>query len=357
MPSDRPGRGLCLKVPSMADTRPLADSGDRHQRWTAPLIICLAWMAVIATGVYKLKTSDGSLVAVLTLCPITLTFIVSVLNERRISRLTRANSRRPSQSQLVPRPVTDASATSGTKAARVRGTGKVCIPGQNPLRPHIKCGRHWATLTRSGLYDAPPSGPTAPTDVLMSGSFTIIDMVNRLDPQTFRWIESSLAEQEFLGWTLDELRQMTFLEVMHPDDRARAEDAFRQALANGEFLGLVVGIRTAAGKAKMIEVNAGARYGADQRVSHIRCHVSDVTEKVRAERELRLRTIALTQVNEQLRQINRELVELKDRYTDLYENAPAMYFTLDQRGYVVGVQRNPADGSRPPAGRPDRSIA
>ena len=57
--------------------------------------------------------------------------------------------------------------------------------------------------------------------------------------------------------------------------------------------------------------------------------MTDVTEKVRAERELRLRTSQLTQVNEQLRQINRELVELKDRYTDLYENAPAMYFSLD----------------------------
>ena len=54
-----------------------------------------------------------------------------------------------------------------------------------------------------------------------------------------------------------------------------------------------------------------------------------MTDKVRAERELRLRTIELTQVNEQLRQINRELEELKDRYSDLYENAPAMYFTLD----------------------------
>jgi PAS domain S-box-containing protein len=169
----------------------------------------------------------------------------------------------------------------------------------------------------------------------MSGSFTIIDMVNRLDPQTFRWIESSLAEQEFLGWTLDELRRMTFLEVVHPDDRAIAKDAFRQALLNGEVLGLVVRIRTAAGKGKMIEVNAGARYGADQAISHLRCHVTDVTEKVRAERELRLRTIELTQVNEQLRQINRELVELKDRYTDLYENAPAMYFTLDHRGHVL----------------------
>ncbi len=335
MPRARPGCGLCPKVPSMADTRPLAGSGDRQQRWTAPLIICLAWMAVIAIGVYKLKTSDGSLVAVLTLCPITLTFIVSVLNDRRISRITQANSRHPSKSHLVPRPGKDGSATSGTKAAQVARNGKGVLSTSESSPAAQQGGRHRATLTRSGLYDAPPPGPTAPSDALISGSFTIIDMVNRLDPQTFRWIESSLAEQEFLGWTLDELRQMTFLEVLHPDDRARAEDAFRQALVNGEFLGLVVGIQTAAGKAKMIEVNAGARYGADQRVSHLRCHVSDVTEKVHAERELRLRTIALTQVNEQLRKINRELVELKDRYTDLYENAPAMYFTLDQRGDVV----------------------
>ena len=171
-----------------------------------------------------------------------------------------------------------------------RRNRKGVLSRSKPSQASHQGGRLWASLTRSGLYDAPPAASSAPSDVLMSGSFTIIDMVNRLDPRTFRWIESSLAEQEFLGWTLDELRRKTFLEVMHPDDRARAEEAFRQALVSGEFLGLVVGIKTAAGKAKMIEVNAGARYGADQRVSHLRCHVADVTEKVRAERELRLRT-------------------------------------------------------------------
>ena len=57
---------------------------------------------------------------------------------------------------------------------------------------------------------------------------------------------------------------MTFLEMMHPDDRARAEDAFRQALVNGEFLGLVRH-PDRCGQIKAIEVNAGARYGADDR--------------------------------------------------------------------------------------------
>jgi PAS domain S-box-containing protein len=319
----------------MADPRPIAGPGERHHRWTTPLVTSLAWMAVIAVSVYKLKSSDGTLIAVLTLCPITVTIIVSGLEERRINRLNKPVSRRQSPSQVVSLPGKDASASSRTKSAQVTRNRKGVLSTSKSSPAPQQGGQHWASLTRSGLYDAPPSGTTQPSDVLMSGSFTIIDMVNRLDPQTFRWIESSLAEQEFLGWTLDQLRRMTFLEVLHHNDRARAEDAFRQALVSGEFLGLVVGIRTAAGKAKMIEVNAGARYGADQRVSHLRCHVSDVTEKVRAERELRLRTIALTQVNEQLRQINRELVELKDRYTDLYENAPAMYFTLDQRGLVV----------------------
>ena len=70
-------------------------------------------------------------------------------------------------------------------------------------------------------------------------------------------------------------------------------------------------------------------------VSHLRCHLTDVSDKVRAERELKLRTQELTQVNEQLRKINRELEELKDRYTDLYENSPAMYFSLDTQGKVI----------------------
>ena len=48
-------------------------------------------------------------------------------------------------------------------------------------------------------------------------------------------------------------------------------------------------------------MNVGARYAADMTVNHLRCHITDVTAKVRAERELKLRTRELTQVNDQLR--------------------------------------------------------
>ena len=170
-------------------------------------------------------------------------------------------------------------------------------------------------MTRSGLFDAPPIGIGSPGDPQLSGDYSTIDMVNRLEPTGWHWIESSLAEQVFLGWTLDDLRKKSFLDVVHPEDRGRVEDTFQPALERGEALGLVVRIRTAQGKTRAIEVNVGVRYGTNQKVTHLRCHLTDVTAKVRADRELRLRTLELTRVNEQLRRINRELEDLKDRYT------------------------------------------
>ncbi|MGP0068116.1 MAG: sensor histidine kinase [Isosphaeraceae bacterium] len=176
---------------------------------------------------------------------------------------------------------------------------------------------------------------SGPFDPQMSGNYSTIDMVNRLEPVGWHWIESSPAEQGFLGWTLAELRKKSFIDIVHPDDRRQAQETFRQALERGEALGLIVRIRTAHGRSRAIEVNAGARYGTNQQVVHLRCHLTDVTDKVRAERQLRLRTFELTRVNEQLRSINRELEDLKNRYTDLYENAPAMYFSLDDQGCVA----------------------
>ncbi|AGA27168.1 sensor histidine kinase [Singulisphaera acidiphila] len=190
------------------------------------------------------------------------------------------------------------------------------------------------SLTRSALLASLTPGVDS-LDVSLSGDFSTTDMVSRLESRTFRWIESSAAEQEFLGWELKQLREMSFLEIVHPDDYERARDELRAAISKGEVHGLVLRIKTARGKPKAIEMNVGARYGPDLTVSHLRCHITDVTAKIRAERELRLRTRELTQVNEQLRHINRELEELKDRYSDLYQNAPAMYFSLDDQGRIL----------------------
>src|SRR5437764_12346071 len=106
-------------------------------------------------------------------------------------------------------------------------------------------------------------------------------MVNRLEPKLFRWVESSTAEQQFLGWGFRALREESFLEIVHPDDVARVKEKLQSALAKGELHGLVLRVRTAAGRWKAIEMNVGARYGPDQSVNHLRCHVADVTAKLR----------------------------------------------------------------------------
>jgi PAS domain S-box-containing protein len=193
------------------------------------------------------------------------------------------------------------------------------------------------SMTRSGLLAVLPAAAARAhgTDPNLSGDYSMTEMVNRLEPKTLRWIESSVAEQMFLGWDQAALREKSFFDIVHADDRPRVKEQIGLALEKGEAHGLVVRIKTAQGAPKAIEVDIGARYGPDMAVTHLRCHLTDVSDKIRAERELRLRTRELTQVNEQLRQINRELEELKDRYRDLYQNAPAMYYTLDADGCLV----------------------
>jgi PAS domain S-box-containing protein len=190
-------------------------------------------------------------------------------------------------------------------------------------------------MTRSGLFESPSGVFSLPPNTSASTEFPINDMVNRLDPKLFRWLDSSPAEQLFLGWNIRQLREMSFFEIVHPDDLARTREHFQAALVKGESHGLVLRIRTAFGKARAIEMNIGARYDSEMAVSHIRCHITDVTQKLRSERELKLRTRELTQVNDQLRLINRELEELKERYRDLYQNAPAMYFSIDENHKLV----------------------
>jgi PAS domain S-box-containing protein len=188
-----------------------------------------------------------------------------------------------------------------------------------------------ARLTRSGMFEA----PSTEIDLTSTGDYSTLDMVNRLEPKSLRWLESSPAEQDFLGWSLQELRKKSFLDIIHPDDRNLAFEQLHGALVKGEAHGLIYRIKTAKGQPKAIEVNVGVRYGPDMTATHLRCHVTDVTAKVRASRELKRRTRELTLLNEQLRKTNRELQELKDRYSDLYQNAPAMYFSLDGQAYLI----------------------
>ncbi len=187
------------------------------------------------------------------------------------------------------------------------------------------------SLTRSGLHDSTPLC-TPPAEFLSTQSqeFPVVsDMIARLHPRTLRWLDSSVAEQEFLGWSVRELRGMSYLDIVHPHHRELAREQLLGSISKGESHGLIYRIRTASGEAKAVEINVGVRYAADGSPGHLRCHVTDVTDRLRASRELRRRTKDLLAANEELRRANRELRELKDLYSDLYQNAPTMHYSLD----------------------------
>lgn len=189
-------------------------------------------------------------------------------------------------------------------------------------------------MTRSGMFE-PPEPADSTFDPFASGAFSTLDMIGRLDPVTLHWIDSSAAEQIFLGWSLADLTRKSFLDLVHPNDRNLAIERFQSVLEKGEAHGVRLRITNSKNEMKYVELNIGARYDSDHHITHLRCHWTDVTDKVRSEHEQRKRHKFLQEFNEELRKKNRELAELRDRYGDLYENAPAMYFSLNDDGRII----------------------
>jgi PAS domain S-box-containing protein len=277
------------------------------------------WLTIVAGAVARLRQADGALLALAGFGAVAFTFVVSAWAEharwidplRDLTAYLRAArkaglSRSSAEFPTALGPVANEVASLLEAARRA-----VASAGEDPVEADPQTPAPGTLLTRSGLFDAPSGNLTGWQGVQLTGEYSTTDMVNRLEPVGWHWLESSPAEQEFLGWTLAELRAKSFLDIVHPDDRDLARETFLQALERGEALGLVLRIKTARGTTRTVEINAGARYGTNQRVIHLRCHVTDITQKVRAERALRIRTRELTHANEELLRINRELKELE----------------------------------------------
>src|SRR5205823_4272847 len=93
------------------------------------------------------------------------------------------------------------------RAVRRRGLPPAPAPGSptaSQADPQVPVAG--TSLTRSGLYDAPPIDPAGSPGTNTTWEYATTDLVNRLEPASWRWIESSPAEQAFFGWTLAELR-------------------------------------------------------------------------------------------------------------------------------------------------------
>ncbi|WP_422924924.1 sensor histidine kinase [Singulisphaera sp. PoT] len=175
--------------------------------------------------------------------------------------------------------------------------------GALDLRSPSAIARREETLSRSMLMASPGQiNPSA------SGV-----MICRLEPETLRWLEASESLRDFLGCSIEQLRGQTFLGRLHHDDRALAEDEFHQAAELGERHDFVLRVEARSGQWHYMRVHTQARYERDGRVNHFRCNLKDVTDRVRAEQELRRRTDQLTAANERLRQANQKLKEAQSQ--------------------------------------------
>jgi two-component system, NtrC family, sensor kinase len=166
-------------------------------------------------------------------------------------------------------------------------------PAFIPLHPPSSTDR---VVTRSMLLPIPG---------VASG--TSDAMIGRLEPRSLRWIEVSDALQVFLGRDRERLVSQSILQDVHPDDRALAEEELRQACEHGERYDLVLRLKGRLQQWHYLRISCQARYEPDGRVHHIRCNLRDVTDRVRAEHELRRRTDMLLAANVELRRINQEL--------------------------------------------------
>ena len=185
----------------------------RPARWTAALGISVAWLMVVTLAVAKLRQTDGVIVAFAGLAASVITFGLLTWTDRvrwrnpigdtiaTLRNLRQNPGTRPLASAELEPELAELTLEIAALAKLLRSrafTRRIAAPPAAASSGNPQPTPSQASLTRSGLFDAPPAGEASPepnTDPAMSGDYSTADMVNRLDPVHFRWIDSSTAEQ------------------------------------------------------------------------------------------------------------------------------------------------------------------
>jgi PAS domain S-box-containing protein len=132
----------------------------------------------------------------------------------------------------------------------------------------------------------------------------------------------SPAVKDILGYTVEEILRLDYMELLHPDDRARAAEAVRQQIEEGrKFITFVGRSRHKDGSYRMLSWQSTPRGGL------LYANARDVTDEVRAAQELREakeqlearvaeRTRALAEANETLEKSERRFRALIEHGSD-----------------------------------------
>jgi PAS domain S-box-containing protein len=216
-------------------------------------------------------------------------------------------------------------------------------PLSEPLERLVTAYRH----ALSGLvraqeelegYRGQPSGDRTGRGPWQAVTASRQRMVVRLAP-TLHITAATPALQQFLGRSADELTGRPFLDLVCPGDAPALLKTLDNALEDGEghditFRVLLSDSQTDAPQ-RHLQMDVMTAYAPTGEPLHLRCHFVDVTDRIRTEAELRRRTEELSEVNSRLRTINTDLQRLKESYSDLYHQAPVLYFSLDGKGRLV----------------------
>jgi PAS domain S-box-containing protein len=154
------------------------------------------------------------------------------------------------------------------------------------------------------------------------------------DPETGRLVRVNPKFCEITGYSAEELLGMTFLQLTHPDDREGDLDRFgRMVRGEGDYSVEKRYVRKD-GSVAWVSVNATVVRDEDGRPLRTAATIQDITERKRAEEDLRrLRETERTRNEEALR-------EAQERFRSAFDNAPIGVAVVGLDGRFLQVNRS-----------------
>jgi PAS domain S-box-containing protein len=154
------------------------------------------------------------------------------------------------------------------------------------------------------------------------------------DPETGRLVRVNPKFCEITGYPAEELLGKTFLEITHPDDRDKDFELFQRMISGEDDYSVEKRYVRKDGRVAWVSVNATAVRDDDGRPVRTAAVIQDITERKRAEEDLRrLRDAERARDEEALR-------EAQERFRSAFDNAPIGVAVVGLDGRFLQVNRS-----------------